>query len=186
MWMQPRRLALAIIMVVAGYFLLVQTQSSNDENGLIDTTSPKPVLLFADNIRTLQFDSSGVRQHLLTGVRLDQRNTSEALIQSPSVSLYQGSDVAWVVTANQATVEKGEQFQLSNNVVADKLTGYKTNIKTASLDINTQTGLVSTKDPVTMVAQRVKLNAVGMTFDVENESIAFLSQVHTQYEAVNE
>ena len=186
MWMQPRRLALAIVMVVAGYFLLTQTQSSNDHIDVIDNNTLAPILLFADNIRTVQFDASGTRQHVITGTRLAQRDADETRIQNPSITLYQGSQLAWRVTADEATVEKGEQFHLSNNVLADKLSGNKVNISTISLDINTQTGLVSTKDPVTMVAQHVKLTAVGMTFDVENESIAFLSQVHTQYEANNE
>lgn len=178
MWMQPRRLALAVLMVVMGYFLLTLTQTSVTDTGDTETAKAS-IIMFADNIQVRTYNANGQQTHQINGLRVEQADEQLSLISQPDVRLVNPDASEWVVTAHLAEFDNRHQIKLLKGVEATKAGTNAIDIASDSLFINTQTQVISTQDPVTFLTQSGKLSAIGMTFDTKAEFIEFSADVHT-------
>ncbi len=187
MWMQPKRLISAILMLLVGYFLINATMTSTAtlESSVVD--GPAPLVLFAEGVQTRQFNRDGQLTETIAGVRLEQREgASTTTLTKPKIEFYSDQATTWSVSAEIGSYDNVETFQLSQQVLAKKPGSDSVAINTESLTVDTRSGIVSTKDPVTMTSQHGKLDAVGMTFDTHSEFVQFHANVQTQYEVNNE
>jgi LPS export ABC transporter protein LptC len=180
MWIQPRRLGIAIIMVVVGYILLNATQSGSSLSNDTPSTT-KPLLLFAENIETQTFSSNGQLTNSMSGKRLEQHSQNLIQITSPKVRFLNEDNSQWQVSAQSGVYKNDSLLQLLNDVHAERSDPKHIQINTDSLLLNTKTNFISTKDPVTFLSQDGKLTAIGMTFDTKTENIEFLADVQALY-----
>lgn len=145
---------------------------------------------------TTVYDDSGKVAYKFNAVRLehytdeDIKKSAQAkehagdgvftLVERPQLIIYQNNE-PWVVLADKGKMTSSDQqIELWQNVMVKHLSsaGIPTEINTERLFIDPIGKFANTEESVRITSEKIELEGVGMTADLNNEKINLLSQVH--------
>jgi len=166
-------------------FLLMITSLERPESDTTEQASSDKILeLFAENIKTLRFGPSGQIDQIFTAGQITQYQ-SEAYIAVSNLQLesFRNAIPNWKIKSNTGQYLPEGIIVLHRDINAEQLeSDQNIRISTDQLSINEITGIVSTDQPVIMTSKSGTLNALGMTFDLNEEVIQFEADIIATYE----
>ncbi len=180
---------LIVLAFFAGRSLLEQraNQAQSDE---LQATTEILFDAYSNGVTSVLYDSLGNIEYTLEASRqvhfLD--NTTE--LSNPYVRLYQGSGARWNIVARSGKILAAEedahidQLDLSDEVELfqiDQL-GNRMTLTTSFLSLFPESETMNTDREVTMITDSLHQTAVGMTADLEQDTLTFLSKVKGRYE----
>lgn len=175
---------LTLLVGLTSFLFMVSSFDRTDSEPTEQISNAKVLELFAENIKTLRFDTAGHVNQIFTAGQLTQYQAeTHTALSSPKLVSFKDTIPTWSIQSNQGQYNQDGVIQLKSDVKAEQMTtGQNIIISTNQLDINERTGIVSTDQPVIMSANSGILNAVGMTFDMNEETIQFDANVNATYE----
>ncbi|AJQ96506.1 LPS export ABC transporter periplasmic protein LptC [Gynuella sunshinyii] len=174
-------LLVPLLIAVTGYFWVSQKDISITE----DTVSGTPVQLFANDLHSRNFDTSGHLVHEITTPELIMPGKNNViLISTPNIEVFnQKGPVSHIQSLSAIIRSDDDTIELNGNVEVRQTGGPNLAVLlTNQLIYNYQTKYAYTEEPVTMKDQFGVMTAVGMEIDVQQETVRFNSDVEAQYE----
>ncbi len=149
-----------------------------------------------EDARSRHFDSEGKLSYefianTLRHFRLDLSRVSEGdftSLESPQLTLYAG-DTPWYVTADNGELsERGTLLTLWPNVRIwqEESPNEVTELTTNRLEIRPQQKVISTAANVSITSPTGKIDAQGMTVDLNNKRIQLLNRVRGYHEPIHD
>lgn len=149
-----------------------------------------------EDARSRHFDSEGKLSYefvanTLRHFRLDLSKVSEGdftSLEAPQLTLYT-DDAPWYVTADNGELsERGTLLTLWPNVRIwqEDNPSEVTELTTTRLEIRPQQKMISTAEEVSITSPMGKVEARGMTVDLDNQRIQLLNRVRGYHEPINE
>lgn len=149
-----------------------------------------------EDARSRHFDSEGKLSYefvakTLRHFRLDLSKVSEGdftSLDAPQLTLYTG-DAPWYVTADNGELsERGTLLTLWPNVRIwqEENPDEVTELTTTRLEIRPQQKVISTAEEVSITSPLGKVEAKGMTVDLDNKRIQLLNRVRGYHEPIKE
>lgn len=148
----------------------------------------------ANGVALLQTDEQGRRQYALNATQVRQLATADPvdvsrleLQYAPPGSPDPGTrpEAGWTLRADAAQLPReGGLLQLRGNVNASGSPdgrGPPLVLRTESLDYDTQSQRVSTREPVLLTWERSQVSGVGLEADLKSGTVELPSQVHGRY-----
>jgi len=179
---------LSLLFGLTIFSLMISSFDRTDSDAVEQSSSAGVLEVFAENVRTVRFDTAGEIDQIFTAAQLTQYQAeTHTTISSPKLEIFKDTMPTWSISANQGRYNQDSIIQLAKNVKAEQLSSNQhIVILTSLLEINELTRIVYTDQPVIMTAKSGILNATGMTFNMNAETIQFNADVNAIYEPGHE
>ena len=140
---------------------------------------------FAEGVDLKFHDAGGAVAYALQAVNQTRFNDDSVEWSLPSLQLYanerhENGGADWHVDAEQGFIAPGaDKLQLSGNVVLSRQGGEgdELTLTTTLLDIDLEGEILSTDEPVQMVAGGLRQDAAGLLLDLPEDSLLMLGRV---------
>jgi LPS export ABC transporter protein LptC len=134
-------------------------------------------------ITGIQVNEQGQPERTLTAATLLHYNQrDESIIQQPLITLYQGDQATWQLSAQQATLSKNNhQISLQQEVLAKRLNSTPLQLSTQSLTANQETHFLQSNSPVVVSTTQGQISSLGLEANTEAGSLQFIGQVRGTY-----
>lgn len=147
-----------------------------------------------DDAHSKHFDKQGALSYELAAQklrhfrqRLDMISKNDFTSMDTLEVTLHTNDSKWFITADKGTLmDSGDTLTLESNIRIWRPleNGQSTELTTSRLLIRPKSKVISTQQPVTIVAPQGEINAIGMTVDLETENIRLLHQVRGHHEPI--
>lgn len=142
---------------------------------------------YLSDFRTQKFDDAGKLQYIVNGYSLahyPEDDSSE--IVNPSIELRR-DETSWIIRSEKGRFENAQAlFTLNGNVTMIRQSPLDNTepvlIKTESISIATESNLVHTDEPISIVSPTWSLSATGLRSAIDQGTLSLLSSVRGRYE----
>ena len=176
---------LAISLIVTISFKLTDILST-DVPALSVNLKHDTIDYSVDAFTLTTMDKTGNPQYHLTAEKMHHYQNSDIThVTTPSIEIYNAASGHWHIQATLGNITpRGKQVTLSGDV---RITGKRPSsagpitIKTASLTIEPERKIISTKDKISISSQGMNMQSKGMHADLNATTIELLSNVRGSY-----
>ena len=188
-----QRIGLIIVPGIIAIALFVGINSFNTLSNEAD--APNTSLDFnaySEGINTTLYDAQGNINYTLKAERQVHYNDDSTELEKPFIRLYQNGDSRWNIVANSGRIpaaettadEALERIELLGNVRVYSLdaNGNRTMMSTEFLTLNTESAILKTDRPVSIVTSALQQSSIGMIAKLRTDEINFLREIRGRYE----
>ena len=188
-----QRIGLIIVPGIIAIALFVGINSFNTLSNEAD--APNTSLDFnaySEGINTTLYDAQGNINYTLKAERQVHYNDDSTELEKPFIRLYQDGDSRWNIVANSGRIpaagttadEALERIELLGNVRVYSLdeSGNTTMMSTEFLTLNTESAILETDQPVSIVTSALQKSSIGMIAKLRTDEINFLREIRGRYE----
>lgn len=188
-----QRIGLIIVPGIIAIALFVGINSFNTLSNEAD--APNTSLDFnaySEGINTTLYDAQGNINYTLKAERQVHYNDDSTELEKPFIRLYQDGDSRWNIVANSGRIpaaettadEALERIELLGNVRVYSLdeSGNTTMMSTEFLTLNTESAILETDQPVSIVTSALQQSSIGMIAKLRTDEINFLREIRGRYE----
>ena len=188
-----QRIGLIIVPGIIAIALFVGINSFNTLSNEAD--APNTSLDFnaySEGINTTLYDAQGNINYTLKAERQVHYNDDSTELEKPFIRLYQNGDSRWNIVANSGRIpaaettadEALERIELLGNVRVYSLdaNGNRTMMSTEFLTLNTESAILETDQPVSIVTSALQQSSIGMIAKLRIDEINFLREIRGRYE----
>ena len=188
-----QRIGLIIVPGIIAIALFVGINSFNTLSNEAD--APNTSLDFnaySEGINTTLYDAQGNINYTLKAERQVHYNDDSTELEKPFIRLYQDGDSRWNIVANSGRIpaagttadEALERIELLGNVRVYSLdeSGNTTMMSTEFLTLNTESAILETDQPVSIVTSALQQSSIGMIAKLRIDEINFLREIRGRYE----
>ena len=188
-----QRIGLIIVPGIIAIALFVGINSFNTLSNEAD--APNTSLDFnaySEGINTTLYDAQGNISYTLKAERQVHYNDDSTELEKPFIRLYQDGDSRWNIVANSGRIpaagttadEALERIELLGNVRVYSLdeSGNTTMMSTEFLTLNTESAILETDQPVSIVTSALQQSSIGMIAKLRIDEINFLREIRGRYE----
>ena len=188
-----QRIGLIIVPGIIAIALFVGINSFNTLSNEAD--APNTSLDFnaySEGINTTLYDAQGNINYTLKAERQVHYNDDSTELEKPFIRLYQDGDSRWNIVANSGRIpaaettadEALERIELLGNVRVYSLDEYgnRTMMSTEFLTLNTESAILETDQPVSIVTSALQQSSIGMIAKLRIDEINFLREIRGRYE----
>jgi len=188
-----QRIGLIIVPGIIAIALFVGINSFNTLSNEAD--APNTSLDFnaySEGINTTLYDAQGNINYTLKAERQVHYNDDSTELEKPFIRLYQDGDSRWNIVANSGRIpaaettadEALERIELLGNVRVYSLDEYgnRTMMSTEFLTLNTESAILETDQPVSIVTSALQKSSIGMIAKLRTDEINFLREIRGRYE----
>ena len=147
---------------------------------------------YSEGINTTLYDAQGNINYTLKAERQVHYNDDSTELEKPFIRLYQDGDSRWNIVANfgripaaETTADEAlERIELLGNVRVYSLdeSGNRTMMSTEFLTLNTESAILETDQPVSIVTSALQQSSIGMIAKLRTDEINFLREIRGRYE----
>jgi|TARA_B110000881_G_scaffold98103_1_gene86265 LPS export ABC transporter protein LptC len=147
---------------------------------------------YSEGINTTLYDAQGNINYTLKAERQVHYNDDSTELEMPFIRLYQDGDSRWNIVANfgripaaETTADEAlERIELLGNVRVYSLdeSGNRTMMSTEFLTLNTESAILETDQPVSIVTSALQQSSIGMIAKLRTDEINFLREIRGRYE----
>jgi lipopolysaccharide export system protein LptC len=145
---------------------------------------------YLTTVDSTRFSSTGESQYRLQAQRIVHYPYPEyATVEAPQLVIYEEQSGPWFLSAAYGTIQQDieraeERIDLSDNVLVQHTdaSGQTYNIYTEQLSIYPASKYLGTEAEVLFESINREITSLGMTADLTNKHITFLSDVRGRYE----
>ena len=133
---------------------------------------------FAEGVDLKFHDAGGAIAYALQAVRQTRFNDDSVEWSRPALQWYEDGEADWQVEAEQGFVApSGDSLRLSGNVALFRQGGDEVTLTTSLLDIDLTSEILSTNEPVQMIADGLRQDAAGLVLNLPEDSLLMLGGV---------
>lgn len=176
---------LAAILVAVGYWNVRPESFMRTTNDALPATE-SPIDFYAMGTRTVQYQSDGTRDYILTADKVEHlRDSDMSLLSEPELLLYRGRTQPWQVTSSRGEVSpEGTQVELIDDVRVERTDakGRETLLTTTRMTVYPDREYAHTDRAVRIEAADGVTTATGMEAYLNDGRMLLLSNVRGQHE----
>ncbi len=173
-------LLVAVILCVIAYFFSVLLEQPRQFNA----QKPPPVIeTYIEGADMQQFSPEGkIKNQLLSPLTTKMTDSASINMLEPRSSVYLKK--AWEITADEGLYDTATDVFSAIGHVLIKRTDGIVQIQTSRLNYNVDTHIVSTKQPVYLKTPQGNIRAVGLTADLDKETLELHQNIESSYESL--
>lgn len=181
------------VIIILAFFAGRSLLEQRSNRALSEETQSNTAILFdaySNGVTSVLYDPQGNIEYTLEASNQVHFLDNTTALRDPFVRFYQGSGARWNIIARSGKIlaaqEDGriDQLDLSDEVELfqiDEL-GNRITLSTSFLSLFPNSETMSTDREVTMTTNNLRQTAIGMTADLQQDTLTFLSQVKGRYE----
>lgn len=133
---------------------------------------------FSEGVNLKFHDAGGAIAYALQAVRQTRFNDDSVEWSRPALQWYEDGEADWQVEAEQGFVApSGDSLRLSGNVALFRQGDDAVTLTTSLLDIDLTSEILSTNEPVRMIAGGLSQDAAGLVLNLPEDSLLMLGGV---------
>lgn len=179
-----------ILAFFAGRSLLEQRANRTLSDNDAPTTTAILFDAYSNGVTSVLYDPQGNIEYTLEASNQVHYLDNTTALSDPYVRLYQGSGARWNIVARSGKIlaaeqnSRIEQLDLSDEVELFQIDdlGNRMTLTTSFLSLFPSSEKMNTDREVTMITNTLRQTAVGMTANLQQDRLTFLSQVQGRYE----
>jgi LPS export ABC transporter protein LptC len=190
-----QRIGLIIVSGIIAIALFVGINSFDilgNEADVPATSSSLDFNAYSEGINTILYDGQGNINYMLQAERQVHYNDDSTELEKPFIRLFQDGDSRWNIVANSGRIPAAEtiidgapeRIELLGDVQVYSLDefGNRTLMSTEFLTLNTESEILETDQPVSLVTSALQLTSIGMIAKLRTDEITFLHETRGRYE----
>ncbi|MGJ8690299.1 MAG: LPS export ABC transporter periplasmic protein LptC [Gammaproteobacteria bacterium] len=190
------RFWLGSIVIILAFFAGRSALEQRANRALSEDQQTTTAILFdaySNGVTSVLYDSVGEIEYTLEASNQVHYLDNTTALSDPYVRLYQGSGVRWNIVARSGKIISAEndnridRLDLSDDVELFQIDalGNRMTLNTSFLSLYPSSETMNTDREVTMTTDTLRQTALGMTADLQQDTLTFLSQVKGRYEVQN-
>ncbi|MCA6063426.1 LPS export ABC transporter periplasmic protein LptC [Thalassolituus marinus] len=178
-----KRYLLLIVTLVFGLALMAVDRYTQELVPFQTDSSVREADYYGEGLFSRQYGASGsLDQTFMAARSIHYPQEQRTEFSGPILTSTDDDGKQWQVTALQGEIQDNDHLlYLIGDVEIRPVSDNAMIIQTPALVYNSDTRIAETSDPVTITSPQIRVNATGMTMDLDRQRIEFRSEVTTHY-----
>jgi LPS export ABC transporter protein LptC len=180
---QNKLTSFAIIVILAGFLLISESERDNSNSGDTSLTSDRPDI-FVDNAQFTFYDSNGIASKLNSEQTLFYSDQDQVSITNPSASYTSPEGEVIELNAKTGNYDQSQKILTLQGDVTIKQVFPKNkiwSIQSSEFIIDKELGLITSRHDVILKRNESMYQATGLKGNLHNKRIELLSNVRGHY-----